>query len=117
MRLHKKRIAVLVGLIFIATSTFGLSRLQNRTLLMHSASSSGYRLVSIQDVPESGEICLPPEHGSSDSNLFASFDEPDENSVLALLRGGSVYAATQQSGGEVNATAEGAQYDLSLIHI
>ena len=98
MHLQKKRIAVLVGLIFIATGTFGLSALMNRTLLMPSASSSGYRLVSIQEVSDYGEICLPPEHGSSDSNLFRSFDEPDENSLLSLLRGESVYAATQQSG-------------------
>src|SRR5689334_5279202 len=89
MRLERKPTAVLVGLMLAATCIWGLSSVVKRTLWAPSESSPGYRLVSIQAVPESGEICLPPEHAGSDANLFASFDETDENNVLALLRGRS----------------------------
>jgi DNA-binding beta-propeller fold protein YncE len=45
--------------------------------------SPGYRLVSIQQVRDYGQICLPAESGN------------DENRLLDLLRGTSVYAASQ----------------------
>ena len=59
--------------------------------------SSGFRLVSIQQVPAEGEICLPPEAGTSDSNLIAAFEENDESRLLDLLRGKPIYAASQDS--------------------
>ena len=99
MRLERKGMAVLVGLMLTATGIWGLSSVVQRTsLLIPSKSSSGYRLVSIQEVPDAGEICLPAEHDGTDANLFPSFDENNQNGVLALLRGGSVYAASQESG-------------------
>src|SRR5438309_721850 len=61
-----------------------------------SGSSSGYRLVSIQEIPDQAEICLPQESGSADSNLIAAFEQSDENRILDLLRGRSVHAASQE---------------------
>src|SRR5436309_9622130 len=99
MRLERKGMAVLVGLMLTATGIWSLSSVVQRTsLLIPSKSSSGYRLVSIQEVPDAGEICLPPERDTADSDLFASFDENNKNDVLALLRGASVYAASQENG-------------------
>src|SRR5438874_8007626 len=98
MRLGRKETAVLVGIILTATVIWSLSTVVKRTSLTPPESSSGYRLVSIQEVPDAGEICLPPERDTADSNLFASFDKSHENDLLALLQGTSVYAASQESG-------------------
>jgi DNA-binding beta-propeller fold protein YncE len=107
MRVERKGTAVLVGLMLTAMGIWGLSTVVKRmSLLTPSESSSGYRLVSIQEVPDSGEICLPAEHAGTDANLFASFDKNDENGVLALLRGRSVYAASQESGQTVEVSRQ-----------
>src|SRR5207244_6377335 len=68
MRLERNRMALVVGLVFIALS-IGDKR------------SSSYRLISIQEVREAGEICLP--------------------NVMALLRGTPAYAA-QKTGQTVD---------------
>ena len=65
--------------------------------LQPARSSSDFRLVSIQQVPAEGEICLPPEAGTSDSNLIAAFEENDESRLLDLLRDKPIYAASQDS--------------------
>jgi 6-phosphogluconolactonase (cycloisomerase 2 family) len=64
-------------------------------------SSAGYRLVSIQKVPDLAEVCLPAE-----PNLIAEAEENYENHLLDLLRGTSVYAASQESGQTVDVTRE-----------
>src|SRR5207237_10220750 len=68
MRLERNRMALVVGCVFIALSIVGKR-------------SSGHRLISIQEVREAGEICLP--------------------NVMALLRGTSAYAA-QETGQTVD---------------
>ena len=68
MRVNRTKMALIVGLMLIA---LGIGDKQ----------SSSYRLISIQEVREAGEICLP--------------------NVMALLRGTSAYAA-QESGQTVD---------------
>src|SRR2546422_6453945 len=97
MQVNGKGMAVLVSLIF-TVGIWGLSTVKRTLSWTPSEPYSGYRLVSIQEVPDAGEICLPAEHDGTDANLFPSFDENNQNGVLALLRGGSVYAASQESG-------------------
>jgi len=94
----KGRIAVLAGVLMTATmGILGWSIVSGRRAsLTPSESSSGFRLVSIQKAPDDGEICLPQESGSGDSNLIAAFKESDESRIRALLRGQSVYAASPQ---------------------
>jgi hypothetical protein len=103
MHLEIKRTFVLVGLMLTAMVIWGLSTVAKRISSWTSPeSSSRYRLVSIQEVPDYGEICLPRGADSgdadADTNLIASFDEGDENHLLDLLRGRSVYAASQENG-------------------
>src|SRR5438477_9599618 len=64
MRVNRTKMALIVGLMLIA---LGIGDKQ----------SSSYRLISIQEVREAGEICLP--------------------NVMALLRGTSAYAAQENS--------------------
>jgi hypothetical protein len=103
MRLVRNGVVVFAGLVIIAMGIRGLPTVAKRTSVSSSPeSSSGYRLVSIQKVSDFGEICLPAEPGSgdanADNNLFASSNDRDENHLLDLLRGRSVYAATQENG-------------------
>jgi 6-phosphogluconolactonase (cycloisomerase 2 family) len=103
MRLVRNGVVVFAGLVIIAMGIRGLPTVAKRASVLSSPeSSSGYRLVSIQKVSDFGEICLPAEPGSGDANpdnnLFASYDDRDENHLLDLLRGRSVYAATQENG-------------------
>src|SRR5262249_42101615 len=100
MRIKGKETVALIGVMLIALGMWGWSTVAKRTSMLHPPEPSrGYRLVSIQEM---GEICLPPEPGSgdanADTNLFSSINERDENHLLDLLRGRSVYAASQQSG-------------------
>src|SRR5262245_53282834 len=103
MRVNRKGMAVLAGLMLTGVVIWGLSTVVKRTSsLPPPESSSGYRLVSVQEVPNYGEIRLPAERNGADANpdanRIASFDENDENRLLDLLRGRSVYAASQESG-------------------
>src|SRR5437870_3108018 len=84
MRVEKKGMAVVAGFLLSAIGIWQLSTVVRRT---PPQSSAGSRLVSIQEVPDAGEICLPAEHNAADSDLFASFDDNSKNDVLALLRG------------------------------
>src|SRR5262245_19011169 len=101
MQLERKRVFVVVGLVLIAMGIGGLSTADRRISSWTTPESSRYRLISIQEVPADGEICLSGEGGSSGAdsatNLFASFNEGGENHLLDLLRGRSVYAASQEN--------------------
>jgi DNA-binding beta-propeller fold protein YncE len=103
MRLVRNGVVVFAGLVIIAMGIRGLPTAAKRTsVLSPPESSSGYRLVSIQRVSDFGEICLSAEPGTgdtnADNNLFGSFNGRDENHLLDLLRGRSVYAAAQENG-------------------
>jgi 6-phosphogluconolactonase (cycloisomerase 2 family) len=100
MGIKGKGTVAVVGVMLIAMGMWGWSTVAKRTSMLHAPEpSAGYRLVSIQEM---GEICLPSEPGSgdanADTNLFSSINERDENHLLDLLRGSSVYAASQQGG-------------------
>jgi len=98
MRVKRKGIAALVGLMLTAMGFWGLSTVVKRTLSFTPwESSPGYRLVSTQQVPDLAEICLPEEEHAGTAARSASFDKNDDNDVLALLRSTSVYAASQES--------------------
>jgi len=98
MRVKRKGIAALVGLMLTAMGFWGLSTVVKRTSSFTPPESSpGYRLVSIQQVPDLAEICLPEVEHAGTAARSASFDKNDGNDVLALLRGTSVYAASQES--------------------
>jgi len=105
MQPGRKGMAVLAGLMLTALGIWSLSSVYKRmSLSTPPESSSGYRLVSIQEVSNYGEICLPPEHGSADTNRIASVDDGDESHLLDLLRGRSVFAASQENGPTVELT-------------
>ncbi len=104
MRVKRKGIAALVGLMITAMGFWGLSTVVKRTSSFTPPESSpGYRLVSIQQVPDLAEICLPEEEHAGAAARSASFDKNDGNDVLALLRGTSVYDAS--TGIRIPATA------------
>ena len=82
--------AILAALIAIAIGIFCLStieRLENPT--------GSARLVSIQQFPDVGEMCLTEETAGSDLNPAAGLPE---NNLFAALRETSVYAAGQDAG-------------------
>ena len=62
MRVKRKGITALVGLMLTAMGFWGLSTVVKRTSSFTPPESSpGYRLVSIQQAPDLAEICLPEE--------------------------------------------------------
>ena len=92
MRVHKWRVVTLAGVMVTSMGIWGLSTRMERTSSSILPESSSGRLVSIQQIPDLAEVCLPGE-----SNLIG---EPEryESHLLASLRGTSVYAASQESG-------------------
>ena len=99
MRIETKGTVVLVGLMLTGIGIWGWSTVTRGTSTFTPLeSSSGYRLVSVQEM---GEICLPAEPGTgdanADTNLFASSNQSDDNRLLDLLRGRPVYAASQEN--------------------
>ena len=99
MRIERKGTVVLVGLMLTGIAIWGWSTVTRGTsTFTQLESSSGYRLVSVQEM---GEICLPAEPGTgdanADTNLFASSNQSDDNRLLDLLRGMPVYAASQEN--------------------
>ena len=97
MNLDKRQATALKGVLLAAAmSVCGLAMLPR-------PEPSDYRLVSIQEFPDYGEFCLPPEPISSDVNLFAeTTDSGEDDYWLSLLWGGSAYAASQQDGQTVD---------------
>src|SRR6267378_3614404 len=108
MRVDRWRIAILAGvLVTAAMGILGWSIVAGRrATLSPSESSSGFRLVSIQQSPADAEICLPQETDNGDSNLIAAFEQGDESRILDLLRGKSVYAASPQDARPVELNRE-----------
>src|SRR6267378_6159120 len=94
----KGRIAIFAGMLMAALiGILGWSIVAGRhASVAQSEPSPGFRLVSIQQSPADAEICLSQESDSGDSNLIAAFEKSDENRILALLQGKSVYAASPQ---------------------
>jgi 6-phosphogluconolactonase (cycloisomerase 2 family) len=82
------RKAMLACLAVVAIGTFCLSTLER---LENPRGSS--RLVSIQELPEVGEMCLPESYGA-DSNVIP---ELQDNNLFAAFEERSVYAAAQES--------------------
>ena len=95
MQLNKRKAVGLAGAILITMSILGLSTVLERAPGT-SPEASGNRLVSVQRMPDIAEACLPP-----DRDLTSESDVPFENRLLALLRGTSVYAASQENGSTV----------------
>ena len=93
MRVHKWRVVTLAGVMVTSMGIWGLSTRMERTSSSILPESSSGRLVSIQQIPDLAEVCLPGE-----SNLISEREESYENHLLASLRGTSVYAASQESG-------------------
>ncbi len=93
MRVDKRKLAALLGVIGAAIGIFGLSAVVERTPGNPSEPLSDNRLVSVRQIPDIAESCLPPAR-----DLTAESDVPYETRLLALLRGTSVYAASQESG-------------------
>ena len=87
---NKGRVAILAGLLAVAAVVFSLSTVE--PLQEHTRSA---QLVSIQQLPDYAETCSPEESTGNDFNLIARSDE----SVFAMLRATSVYAASQQAAG------------------
>ncbi len=80
MRLVRNGVIVFAGFVILAMAI---------RVSTSPESSSNYRLVSIKKVSDLGEICLPAEPGSGETNA---------EQLLDLLRGKPVYAAAQESG-------------------
>src|SRR5213594_685979 len=78
MRTNATRAIVASGTVLIAFGVWGW--------LLPPQPAPGYKLLSIQKLPEQAEICLPP--GTVDQDR-------DDDLVLAMLRGASVHAAAQ----------------------
>src|SRR2546422_2189847 len=78
MRINVRRMVVFAGIVLTAFSMW--------SWILAPGSTPGYRLLSIQKLPEEAEICLPRETAGPES---------DDDNMLAMLRGGLVYAAAQ----------------------
>jgi len=100
------RVAITKGrgaiLAWIAPVAFGICCLSLVAVLEKPVAAP--RLVSIEQAPDIGEMCPPPESAADNLNLVAALPEiklPEIN-LFAALQGRSVYAATQD-GGETTA--------------
>src|SRR5579863_1462965 len=71
MSVRNKRTAILAGLVVLATSFFGLSKLEP---FWWDALGSA-RLVSIAELPDIGDSCDRPTSAPPEQNLFAGFGE------------------------------------------
>src|SRR5437867_5430200 len=91
MQFDKKRMVILAGLTLTGTGIWVLPTSGTRpsSSTAHE-SSTGYRIVSIQEVPNYGAICLSNDFGSADATA-------DTHRLLDLLRGRSVDAASQEN--------------------
>src|SRR3989442_8115913 len=78
MHINVTRVIVASGIVLIA---FGVW-----SWILPPQPTAGYKLFSIQKLPEQAEICLPQETVDR---------ERQDDLLLAMLRGGSVYAAAQ----------------------
>ena len=86
---NKGRKAILAGVVVIATGIFFLSTVER----LEKPSSSA-RLVSIEELPDVGEMCLWEPASANSDRIVAS----QEDNLFAALQGRSVYAASQDAG-------------------
>ena len=86
---NRGRAVILAGSVAVAIGIFCLSALER----LESPTGSA-RLISIRELPEVGEMCLPGSYGT-DSSLIP---ELQDNNLFAALRETSVYAAGQDTG-------------------
>src|ERR1700691_5361296 len=81
---HKSRTTILLGLLAVAVGLFGLSRMEPQWF----SGSGAARLVSIAELPDTGDACeRVPVSTSSSQSLFADFEE---TSVHAQDSGGTI---------------------------
>ena len=92
VRRNKGRRTVLAGAVAIAIGIFSWSTVERLEQPTGSA-----ELVSIQQLPESAEVCPPWDSGGANSNLIGG---SEKDNLFAALQETSVYAA--QDGGETN---------------
>jgi len=101
MRKTQLTSAIVAGVVLTIVGIWGRP-LIHRPASLPQPNSPGYSLVSIQQIQDPTEICLP-ETRSVEGNMFAAFgesganDQSDENRLLSLLRGSTVYAAVQDA--------------------
>ena len=111
MRVEKnKGMPILAGITVLAMGILYTSSMQRSEVV----SAGSARLVSIQQAPDVGEMCLP-ESASTDSNQIPALQE---NNLFAALRERSVYAASQDTGQTTEVTRPPVRYvrDLDPIY-
>jgi DNA-binding beta-propeller fold protein YncE len=81
---HRGRTTILLGMLTVALGLFGLSRIERHWF----AGAGSARLVSIEELPDTGDACeRVPVRASSSQSLFADFEE---TSVHAQDSGGTI---------------------------
>jgi DNA-binding beta-propeller fold protein YncE len=99
MRITRVKQVLLAGLVVTAMMVWG-GTLLDRPASLPPSDSAGYKLVSVQQIQDPTEICLP-ETRTVDGNMFAALgesgasDESEDSRLLSLLRGNTLYAAPQ----------------------